>query len=171
MPIKQALSFSIIFIILNLIQKSFLTHFVFYQSSLNLVLITVFFVSFLTAPKNKQSVFILSFIAGLSCDIFSVLPFGVFTLGLFLSSFFIFFLSEFLKKESIASFASLFILFFISFKVIFQVLIFSLDRIFKNNTLYFLSFSFKSVLGELFLNLCFAVIVFFAIKKLCLRKR
>lgn len=103
---KKVLILAISLYILTLLQTSFLIHFNIFLNNywiFNLVLITVFLISFFTPAYQKQDI-IIAFIGGFFLDIFSENFFGFYILILVAISLFIkFILRKYVQIPSIRS--------------------------------------------------------------------
>jgi len=115
----------IIFCFLVLIQTTFFGRFAVQNAKLNLIFIAVFLLSFFSSTTEesgeKSNNFAVSagFIGGFLLDIFSSLPFGVFTFTFLLLAFLIRKSHVFFHKSSKVAFMIAFLLSFLFYKVCF----------------------------------------------------
>lgn len=161
---RKILVLILLFYFLAIFQESFLSHFSLFGATSNLILISVFLLIFLEKNSVSQKPKILSgFLGGTILDLFSSIPFGIFTLNLTLSSFLTQKISKFFKESNILGFSILFLIYFSFYKAL---LIFeSFVSLFLFKKSFGISFNLSSFFSEFFLSFLLILLVLFLTKK------
>jgi len=108
------------FLVLFFIQEGIFSRFTLFGFGLNIYLLFLFLILFFS--QEEKTAFSFSILGGLILDFFSLLPFGIFSLTLFLSYLFFKKISLFFKKTNTLNFLALLILFFLFYNIIFRLL-------------------------------------------------
>ena len=96
---KRDLFFIVLFYFLILLEKSFFSYFSILGTVPDLILVSVYLYYFLGTERKKDSLFI-TIAAGILLDIFSSLPFGVWTTALLLAVFLLQKVSSYFEKTN-----------------------------------------------------------------------
>lgn len=161
---RKILILILLFYFLVIFQESFLSHFTVLGATPNLILISVFLLIFLEKNSVYQNPKILpGFLGGTILDLFSSIPFGIFTLNLTLSSFLTQKISRIFKESNILAFSILFLFYFSFYKVLLIFENFVSLILFKRS--FGISFNFGSFFSEFFLSFLLILLVLFLTKK------
>ncbi len=161
---RKILVLILLFCFLAIFQESFLSHFSLFGGTCNLILISVFLLIFFEKNSVSENPKILSgFLGGTILDLFSSIPFGIFTLNLTLSSFLTQKISGVFKESNILGFSILFLIYFSFYKTLLIFENFVSLLLFKRS--FGISFNLSSFFSEFFLSFLLIILVLFLTKK------
>lgn len=137
---------------LALFQQSFISHFKFFGTKLNLVLISIFFLNFFSKKESKFGI-VAGFLGGSFLDLSGGYFLGTLSLTLTLVAIFIKKLTNYFQKSNILSAVLIFFLAFLVYKISFSFFQPALSYLFQKNFTLPLKFDFQSFFFEFSYNL------------------
>jgi rod shape-determining protein MreD len=167
--LKKSLILVSLFWFLAIFQESFLSHFEIFGARLNLILVTVFLLSFIDqkpSPQVDEEIGIpAGFLGGFFLDLTASSPLGIFTLTLGILSFLIKKLGNFFQKSNILSFFLIFLLSFFFYKFASQLFQGIFNLFFQKDFNLPLSSDLNLLLLEFLYNFLLAGLIFIFAKK------
>lgn len=159
----------LLFYVLAILQNSFFSHFSFFSTIPNLVFILFFTLVFFSKNKSNLYTIYLGFVAGFLLDVFAYFSFGTSIVSLVVIGFLIKKAQKMIDdakgEKTLGQFLVLFTLTFLLYSIVISVVIntVSIKIILTDFNLKFLA--------EIFYNIVFAIISFFAYKKIAKKKK